>query len=255
MSIFAEIGNAVAANWANWSFTTVVTLLGAYVGIRYQSRRQESVDEKEREQAKDEIISMMENRLINEKDISEDWIDNLVLAAERKYELRTLSQISPVSLLQELMFKIEESSHLDPDQKERYVNNIEETIEEVENSRKISRMSNSYSDLIEELRNEIQEENESALNVLESLEDKVIEEPPDKNREEQVSMTVDQAAAAAAGGTAFLLLGTSMFEIIGEISKISGVELFSFDPVMALLMIMLGTLIAALKWMIQMRKI
>ena len=154
--------------YQNWQNILVALAIGFlfYLLSNYALKRYITSAERERiKQAKDTILSILESRIINKQDISLDKINNLLKAIDREHSVILSDLVSPSSLLQDLELQFEKSHHLDPIQKEEYCTQIQNQIQEIRGMEDTSKFPKKYSDIIENL-----EENIKSNKIDESLE-------------------------------------------------------------------------------------
>lgn len=175
--VLQGIWDYVTTNWIGLlvtaAITAVITLLSVYLTNRALRDYVTSAREERISQAKDELISMLENQIINRKGISTSKIDNLIEAVEREHSVNLSNTVSPITLLQDLELRIEQSSHLDVEQKEEYGEIIEDKIEEI-NASEVDSLEVSaeiyHAPIIEKIEDAIKSGDENlAQNLIEDL--------------------------------------------------------------------------------------
>lgn len=80
------------------------------------------------EQAKDELLGLIQSYIVNKQEFSEQSIRNLMAASERQYQVQLMDAYTPVTLLQDVLLTLQQSKHLDVPQKIQYVSQIEDKI-------------------------------------------------------------------------------------------------------------------------------
>lgn len=183
----SQLSQSLAQNWASVTITFLISLFSVYGTKKIIEGYLSSATDERRSQAKSDLLDVLENHVINEKDISSDKMAHLMSAIDRKHSVNLSDKLSKVELLQDIELRIEESSHLDSTQKEEYSETIEGTIAEI----KAQNESPEYyypvphhmkASLINTLQDELEQDNiEEALNILNRYEDEM------KARETQVS--------------------------------------------------------------------
>lgn len=120
------IVQSLTSNWVTIVVTVLATAITLFVSVRYQTNaREERLN-----QAKDGVISVIEEHVIDGKNLSTNKLDNLIRAAEREHVVPLGEKVSKTSLLEDLQLKIERSPHLNTEQKQEYTAQIQDYIKE-----------------------------------------------------------------------------------------------------------------------------
>lgn len=93
-----------------------------------------SAQEERFKQAKEELLVVLENNIVNRESINNNTINNLINAVDREYDVPLSESVSPESVLQDLQLRIEKSRHLNPDQKQDYREIIESSLADIQRS-------------------------------------------------------------------------------------------------------------------------
>ena len=165
----------ISNNWTALSVTIIVTAISVYISIRYSKSYITSAKEERRNQARLELLNLLENRIINGKDVNLEKIDNLINAIDRKYSVSLAERVSLNGLMEDIELRIEESRHLDPDQKDKFTQEIRKISENLSvDDEDVPSVKSEYRELIENIKNLVEEESrESALEELDHLDSKV----------------------------------------------------------------------------------
>lgn len=130
--------------------TIIITAIGV-IGTPYYIRNRVNSAQQERyNQAKESLLDILENQVINDKDLSDDRLDNLLSAIERRYSVSISERVSHIEILQDLQLRIEESK-LDVNDKEKYSTEIEARIKEIRDHRDGEDLPSVYRSAISEL--------------------------------------------------------------------------------------------------------
>lgn len=149
--------------------TILLGLIGAYLTQRYIKREVTSARKERLDQAKTNLLDVLEMQVINDKDISEEKIENLMAAVDRKYSVSLSANLSKKDILQDVELRIEESRHLSPSDKEEYSNRIEQQISSIKESNKPTLpapQSNTFSRLEQAIK---ESETQEAIELLNDL--------------------------------------------------------------------------------------
>jgi hypothetical protein len=182
--VLQGIWDYITTNWVGISITAVITvvitLLSVYLTNRAFRDYVTSAREERISQAKDDLIGILENQIINRKEISTDKVHNLIEAVEREHSVNLSDQLTPVTLLQDLELRIEQSSHLDTEQKEKYGEKIEKIIANIEEKgQEIKELPPEiyHAPIIEDIEDALEADNvDGALDLIEKLKAKVEQE-------------------------------------------------------------------------------
>ena len=168
-----EVFTFLNSNWQNIIVALIVGLLFYFLSNYAQRRYITSVEKVKIKQAKGSLIDILESRIINKQDIPLNKIENLLEAVERGYSV-FLSDITPISILQDLELQFEKSHHLDPTQKEEYCKQIQNKIQEIEMAEEELLIPRKFSNIFETLTEDITSKNtDKALENLELLKKKI----------------------------------------------------------------------------------
>lgn len=148
-SLASDIIGFLLSNWVA-IVTIVITIIGVlgtpyYLRSRINSARQERYN-----QAKSTLLDVLENQIINGRDLTEERINNFISAVERRYSVSISDRISSVGLLQDLQFRLEESK-LDVTDKESFSSQIDDLIKQYREERHFEDLPFEYQMAIEEL--------------------------------------------------------------------------------------------------------
>lgn len=147
-------------NWASVITTFLISIFSIYGTSKVVQKYLTTASDERKEQAKNDLLDILENHIINEKSIHSNKIDNLVDAVDRKYSVPLSENVSKIALLQDLELRIEESRHLDAQQKQDYSAEIEDTIAEINEEQPAHLPSGAIADFVENVKIKIEEGNE-----------------------------------------------------------------------------------------------
>ena len=126
--------------------------------------------------AKESLLTILESRIINKQEISLEKINSLLKAIEREHSVILSDLVSPLSLLQDLELEFEKSHHLDPNQKEEYCRLIQNQIQEIRVSEDALNIPSKYSEILENLEENIKSKNtDKSLELIKLLKFKLYE--------------------------------------------------------------------------------
>lgn len=210
-----SIVQTLISNWVNILVTSLATGTTLYYSRRYRTNAR-----KERlSQAKESVIEVVEEHVIDDKKFSVSKFDNVISAAGRKHEVSLSNNVSKVSLLEDLELKIEKSNHLNSDQKEDYTNQIQEYIEEIINKQKAAKVTGDRSELIRKLSESIERgEKEEANEYLDSLQEEIEELEENKVQKGELNQELGIYQVAIAGTIIFI----TYFYILTQIDELFG---------------------------------
>ena len=188
---------------SNWQNIIVALVIGTifYILSNYAQRRYITSAERVKiKQAKASLLDILEARVINKQDIPLDKIFNLLEAIEREHSI-FLSDVTPITILQDLELQFEKSHHLDPTQKEEYCKQIQNIIQEAETAEEVLILPRKYSEIFETLTEEITSKSTNkALENVELLKKKMSE------REEYISVEEESIYIKLLKVFAFIIL-------------------------------------------------
>lgn len=116
--------------------TIVLFVLGVSVAflIYWQQKKEAgSIKDERRRTVIRGLIEIIENDVINKQKVSELVISNLIVASERSHLVVLYPACNPMSLLQDVLLRIQSSKHLDSEEKSGYIKNISELIQTLSN--------------------------------------------------------------------------------------------------------------------------
>lgn len=170
-SWLSGIFTALANNWVTILVTFIATAASGVYGIR----RQTSVKDNKILQAKNDVLDVFEEDIINEKEISIDKMQNIINAVERKHSVNISNRYTRVGLLEDLQLRFEETRYLDPEQKRVYAEKIESSIEELREDEQTLDQVSEFESEFEDIRENIDSGNiDEAKRQLESVENEVV---------------------------------------------------------------------------------
>lgn len=170
-----EILTFLNSNWQSIIVALVVGSLFYFLSNYAQRRYLTSAERVKIKQVKSSLIDILEARIINKQDIPLDKINNLLESLEREHSV-FLSDVTPISILQDLELQFEKSHHLDPNQKEEYCSQIQNQIREIETTENELLLPRKYSEIFDTLTENItSNETNDALENLELLKNKINE--------------------------------------------------------------------------------
>lgn len=130
--------------------TIIITIIGIIGTPYYLRSRVNSAQQERYNQAKNILLDVLENHVMNGREISRARINTLQSAIERRYSVSISDRVSTSELLEDLLLRIEESK-LDIDDKESYTGKIEEKINNFQEERRFEDLPNEYQLAIENL--------------------------------------------------------------------------------------------------------
>lgn len=139
----------VFANWPSIVIGAIVTLISLIITNNYAI----SAENERFKQAQNEILDILENRIINNQELSESKIKRLLNAVARENQIQASQFESLISIIETLELRFENSKHLSPDQKSKYSQKIEKIISDMEHGDVDLLISTNYGDIIENIKN------------------------------------------------------------------------------------------------------
>jgi hypothetical protein len=138
MTLVNQVITGITRSWVVILITVVVTGVFTYLGNRGIKKYYNSAKEKERRQAKQQLHSIVEDIIINNREnlaenevdphkigLSAERINDLIEASERENQVSLTNSVTPISLIQEVDMAIKDSNLLDSDQINEYSKAIE----------------------------------------------------------------------------------------------------------------------------------
>ena len=117
------------------TFTSIIIGgLFSYGLYRLQKRDVTSARIERSKRAKEEMLDILESNIVNKQTISSESIANLIEASEREYETNLRDICTSVTLLQDVVLRLQRSRHLDIVQKTEYTNQINQMISVINQS-------------------------------------------------------------------------------------------------------------------------
>ena len=127
--------NTITSYWVEILLSAISIFVGFIVGYifyRLQKRDVASVRAERVKRAKEELLDVIENRIVNKQQVTEESIHNFLVASEREYQVGLKDVCTPTTLLQDAELRLQKSRHLDIAQKREYSDQIEQTITTIE---------------------------------------------------------------------------------------------------------------------------
>jgi hypothetical protein len=155
-------------NWLS-IVSILIGILVSYVFYRFQKNDSISASSERKKHALAELIDLVESYIINKQEVSEDVIDNLIMATERYHSVVLRPSCSAISMLQDVALRLQRSRHLDIGQKSEYSEKIRLLIFEVRNNARpshVALVNFEIKDRFFELENLLKPGNEEAANKL-----------------------------------------------------------------------------------------
>lgn len=151
-------------------------LIGNYIQKNYFKKLKVAADSAMGfKQAKNKFLDILEDRVVNEQDITPSKIENLIAAIGREHSTR-IHDYPPISILQDLQLRFETSRQLAPEQKNKHCEKIEDLIKELKIKESEAEVPIGYKDVVNELKEYIETgDKKDALDTLELLKKKIKE--------------------------------------------------------------------------------
>ena len=121
----------ITTNWFQIVLSIVSLVIGGlvtFIFYRLQKRDVASARIERSKRAKEEMLDILESNIVNKQTISSELITNLLEASEREYETNLHDFCTSVTLLQDVLLRLQRSRHLDITQKAEYTNQIDQMI-------------------------------------------------------------------------------------------------------------------------------
>lgn len=123
---------------SNWPAIILPILVTIFFSI-YSFINRSSAEIERISRAKQEILSILENLIINKRETNYEKINHLKNSIIREHSINENDLDSPLSLLEDLNLRFEKSNHLSREQKIEYSNKITEILKEIEQNDAISK--------------------------------------------------------------------------------------------------------------------
>lgn len=146
----ASIYDIIASN-IGLVITAVVPILGILISQYFGRKRIRSANRERFSQAKNSLLDILEEQIVDNRDLSDQRVKNLISAVERDYNVTLTDQISMNEIYQDLLLRFEESK-LDMEDKEEYTSKIEDQIGQLMDRRRIEDLPSEYSAAYSELK-------------------------------------------------------------------------------------------------------
>ena len=124
----------IESNWLTL-LSILIGILVAFVFYRLQQKNSISASQERKKHASTELLDVIESYIINKQKLSEQVVDNLIIASERDHSVALRPSCTAISLLQDVALRLQRSRHLDIPQKSEYSIKIEELIREIRDRR------------------------------------------------------------------------------------------------------------------------
>lgn len=108
--------------------TFLTSILFYWLGKRFTQKNLYTIEKEKKLRAKEEIISILENYIINNFDINKEMTLQRITAIERKESINISNNITPISLLQDVALRLDTTQYLSIEQKKSFSNKITELI-------------------------------------------------------------------------------------------------------------------------------
>lgn len=112
----------------------IVGIIVSFTFYRLQKKDAKSAEKERNYRAKDEVISLIERYFINDQPLTESSILNHIQACERTHQANISEFCTPYSILQDVVFRIQKSPHLNNEKRTEQVKIIENMIESIDES-------------------------------------------------------------------------------------------------------------------------
>lgn len=158
---------------SNW-LTLLSLVFGVFVSWffhRLQKGVVVTAKEERNKHAREELQDVVETYIINKQEINETTIRNHIDAIERKHQVVLSPFYTPTAVLQDVALRLQNSSHLDKDQKTEYALQIVSIISGVvDNQREITPTASALLDLAQTIETAIEDgKNEIAVKLIKDL--------------------------------------------------------------------------------------
>ena len=187
-----------------------------------QERRAISARDEREKRAHGDLLDIIENHIINKQEISEEYIYDLFGSLDREYGTTLRNTYTPIMLLQDMALRIEKSKHLDIQQKEAYIDQLEEKIVLIKESHKkipeIARQSLALADTLEDAMKS--DEKEKGLEILKLLKEELIRTSPLQRAEPMSVSALAKALIVSIIITLFVISAIELLEPQAEESPI-----------------------------------
>ena len=153
-----------------------VGLFASWVFFRLSKGDVTSAKYERGKHAREELQDAIESYIINKQDVSEATIRNHIDAMQRKYDVKLDPFYTPKTVLQDVALRLQNSSHLDKDQKTEYASQIEAIIASLTDSqREFVSTSNTILDLVQAIETAIEnEQKDTAFKLVQDLKSRLL---------------------------------------------------------------------------------
>ena len=127
------ISDFIDRHWAELLISIVSALFGLLTGAIFywlQKRQSQSASHERRERALDELRDILEANIVNKLPVSFSIVEHLIEAASREYIVELRQICTPISLLEDVQWRLRKSRHLDVAQKAQLGTDIIEHLDQ-----------------------------------------------------------------------------------------------------------------------------
>lgn len=174
IEVFNSTISYIASNLISIIITIILSLTSIYGTQRYIKKAVVSAQRERRNRAKNDLLDVLEVGIANKDVPTSTRINHLKSAIERKHSV-PLEDMSDIAILEDLILRVQESSHLDPGQKNQQTEEVEHVIETLENQRETDPLPSNEREVIDGIKANIESGNENkAINYLDTLEEIIV---------------------------------------------------------------------------------
>lgn len=204
-------------NWVSILFTIFLASIFYYLSARGIKKVIASRQEERLKIAKESIIDVLEHQIINNSDIDTDKIIHLLNAISRERGVNLSNEYTYLDLLEDLELRFAKSKHLKNEQREEYIEKIENLLKKIEDEKSI--IIPPYERVFNDLEESIEIKNTESINQnLKILRTKLILEKEKRNKPEETSRMI------AIFMTGFMMIISATVFSGSEFSNISASE-------------------------------
>lgn len=132
MNILDSAIDYIVQNWKSIIFTIALSSIFYFLSSRGLKKLIASRQEERLKIAKESIIDVLENQIINNSDIDNDKIIHLLNATSRERGVNLIQEYTTLDILEDLELRFVKSKHLKNDQREEYIRKIEILLKKIE---------------------------------------------------------------------------------------------------------------------------
>ena len=164
----------------NWPAIIISSIIG-FAPVIYDFKNSSNAEKERISQSKNELLDILENFIINNREINFDVIKHLKNSVTRKYSIDNKDLNSALFIVEDLNLRFEKSNHLAAEQKEEYSKKINKVFDEIDNMEKETPIIDPNMVSIYQIKEKLESDDvDEALNLINNS--IILEKRPNKNK-------------------------------------------------------------------------